>query len=894
MEYKKKYHALEIEQVISSLGSGEHGMSSAEAKKRLLENGYNELPKVKKQSILSIFLSQFKSPLIYILLAAGLIVVYLEEYSDAIFIFIVLLFNSVIGSVQEGRAQNVFLALKKFIKGHASVLRDGKEISINDRELVVGDVIILREGEKVPADARIIYANSLKIDEAAITGESLPKFKSEETSKKDISVMNQENMIFKGTVVVSGNGKAIVVATGTQTFLGNIAEETLGIDSEFPLKSSMKKISRFVIFLVILISVIFLVLGLNWGYSFVDIFKTIVALAVSVIPAGLPVVITIVLASGLWRMGKKNVLVKKLQAVEVLGETEILAVDKTGTVTKNELVVEKALIGDREFEVGGIGYDPQGEIRLEGSSVSPLNHPELLLSGKVAALGSSANLIFKKKPKGWFITGDPTDGAMTVFANKLGFLRADMLGEMPLISELPFDYKVKYHASLHKEGEKNFLAMAGSPEVVLALCSSQWFLGGEKKIDSRRKKELLEKFLNMSQQGLRVIALAYAETTHSYIDATKMPPLVFVGFLGIKDALRREVRQAVKKVEASGVKVVMITGDYKVTAEAIAKEAGIYKSKDEIISGEEIEKMSENELAEKIKKASVFSRVTPDHKLKIIQAYKLNKTVVAMTGDGVNDTLSLAAADIGISMGKIGTDVAKEASDLILLDDNFGNIAHGVEEGRRIFKTIKKVILYLFSTSLGEVITILGALLIGLPLPLLAAHILWLNLVTDGFLDVGLAMEPEGKIARAKNYFKRKNHILDRLMFKRMVIMALPMAIGTIFLFSQNYQTDLTKAWTISLTTLAVFQWFNVWSCRSEEKSIFSLNPFSNKLLLVMTFVVVSLQILAVYNPFMQRALKTAPLDFSDWTIILAVASSVIFGEEIRKFFYRRKISRSR
>ncbi len=888
MTKNKEYYLEDADTVITKLQSSQHGLSDAEAKKRLLENGYNELPEAKRDSYIVLFLSQFKSPLIYILLVAGIIVFLMGELTDSLVILFVLFFNATIGTVQEGRAQNTFLALKKFIKGKATVLRSNEEAIISDREIVVGDVIVLREGEKVPADARIINANSLKINEAALTGESVPKFKTIEVSnQKDTSVMNRDNMVYNGTIVVSGNGKAIVVATGMNTFLGGIAKETLDINSEFPLKNDIRKLSRLVIIFVAIVCVFIFVMGLSNGLALKDIFKTMVAISVSIIPEGLPIVITLVLASGVWRMGKKNVLVKKLQAVEVLGETKILAVDKTGTVTKNELLVKNIYIGGNSFEIEGDGYNPTGGVILEGKQVDPLNHPELLLAGKLAAINSSANLIFEKRKRNWRLAGDPTEGSLTVFAKKIGFHRDDLLFEEPLLDEIPFDYELKFHASLHKQKKNNLLTLTGSPEVILKLSEKQWNLNDSKTITPENRKVLQLVMQNMFRDGLRVIGFAFCETNDHKLDKENIPKLIFGGFFGIKDALRAEVREAVKQVSASGIKVVMITGDHEITAKSIAKDAGIYKIKDKILSGEEIKNITEEELALKIKDVSVFARITPDQKLKIVKAYQLNGIVIAMTGDGVNDALSLTAADIGIGMGKIGTEVAKEAADIILLDDNFANITHGVEEGRNIFNTIKKVVLYLFSTGLGEVCLICGALLLGFPLPILAAQILWLNLVTDGFLDVSLAMEPREKI---KNIFYKKSFIVDNLMLQRMIFMALPMAIGTLYLFSQIYQTDIVKAWTISLTTLAVFQWFNAWNCRSEEKSIFQMNPFSNKYLIGATLVVVVLQMLAIYNPFLQKVLQTTALNGKEWFAIITVASSIVITEEIRKLIYRSKV----
>ncbi|MFA5777113.1 MAG: HAD-IC family P-type ATPase [Parcubacteria group bacterium] len=890
MDKKNQFYCQEVADVISEFHSSQHGLSSNDARKRLLGKGHIELPGAKRDNYLSIFFRQFRSSLIYILLVAGAVVFLMGEIIDALVIFFVLFFNAMIGAIQEGKAQNTFLALKKFIKGRATVLRNSEEIIVSDREVVLGDIIVLREGEKVPADARLMASNSLTINEAALTGESTPKFKTTAAIKKRyISIMNRENIVYKGTTVVAGNGKAIIVATGVDTFLGSIAKETLAIGSAFPLKNDIKKLSRLVIVFVLAVSAILLVLGLANGYILKDIFKTMVAIAVSIIPEGLPIVITLVLAGGVWRMGKKNVLVKKLQAVEVLGETKILAVDKTGTVTKNELVVEEIYAGDNFFEIESKGYSPEGEVSFNGKIIDPLNHPELLLAGKIAAFNSSAGLIFEKKEGVWRIAGDPTEGSIAVFSKKIGFHRDELLSEAHLLDEIPFSYELKFHATLHEQKTNNLLAVTGSPESILDLSESEWSIDGSRKFTEKRRQAIRSVINSMSQKGLRIIGFAFCETSIGALDKGNIPKLIFGGFFGIKDALREEVKNAVKQVSMSGIKVVMITGDHQITAMAIAKEAGIYKSADEVLNGEEIEKLNEEELALKIKNVSVFARITPDQKLKIIKAYQANGMVIAMTGDGVNDALSLTAADIGIGMGKIGTEVAKEASDIILLDDNFGSITHGVEEGRNIFDSIKKVVLYLFSTSLGEVFVILGALFIGFPLPILAAQILWLNLVTDGFLDMALAMEPkEG----GKSGIYRKTFIVDKLMLQRMFFMALPMAIGTLYLFSQNYQTDIAKAWTISLTTLAVFQWFNAWNCRSESSSIFKMNPFSNKFLVGATGVVIGLQLLAVYNPFFQKVLRTVPLSGKDWAVIAGVAFSIVIIEELRKIVFRNIIAR--
>ncbi|MEK9132083.1 MAG: HAD-IC family P-type ATPase, partial [Patescibacteria group bacterium] len=409
-------------------------------------------------------------------------------------------------------------------------------------------------------------------------------------------------------------------------------------------------------------------------------------------------------------------------------------------------------------------------------------------------------------------------------------------------------------------------------------------------LDEEKKKELESAFHQLAQDGLRVVAYAINfNVNRDVVVPETLPPLSFVGFFGMKDALRSEVKEAVQRVKSANIRVVMITGDHRLTATAVAKEAGIYQENDLVLTGEEIDTMSDMELEEKLARTSVFARVTPDHKLRIIQAYRKRGEIVAMTGDGVNDAPSLVAADIGVAMGKIGTEVAKSAADIVLMDDNFGSIVSAVEEGRSIYKTIKKVILYLFSTNLGETLTITGALLLGFPLPLLPAHIIWLNFVTDGFLDVSLAMEPKEEGLLRGNFAHPKKYLIDKLMTQRMFLTALPMTIGTLFLFNGYFETDLAKAWTISLTTLAVFQWFNAWNCRHESKSIFQMNPFSNKWLVGATAIVIFLQLFVVYNPFMQKFLRTTPLELSEWLIIVLIATSIILVEEIRKFFYRHK-----
>lgn len=888
---QNNWHAKSEVEIIKELRTDPGGLSFAEVADRLKKYGANKLLETKPDNLVMIFLRQFQSPLIYILIVAALIIFIIGEMSDGLIILAVLLFNAVVGSVQEGRAQNTLLALKKFITAPATVLRQGRELIVTDGEVVPGDIIILREGEKVSADARIFLSRNLNLDESMLTGESEPAHKTEETIKQDdLPTPEQKNMVFKGTNVLSGSGKAIVVGTGLNTVIGQIAKKISAIDTEIPFKANVRHLSRLIILAVAAISLSLFSFGVITGKPAVEMFTTVVALSVSIIPEGLPIVMTLVLAMGVWRMSKRQVLVKKLQAVEALGQAGVIAVDKTGTITKNEMVVQKIYVSDKMFEVSGTGYEAAGEVSLGEKPVCPPNHPELLLAGKLAAFCANARVIFDDETKQWRVAGDPTEAAMNVLAQKLGFHKDELEREAPLAVDFLFDYKLKYHAVVYGALGNRFMAVAGAPEAVLKLSKKIWRHGKSFPLTDQDRAELEAVFSRMSKNGMRVVALAENREKTDIAKMEEVGALTFVAFLGMKDPLRPEAVEAVGRLAAAGIRVVMITGDHINTACSIAREAGIFRPGGLILTGQEIDLMTDKQLKDKIVGVAVYARVTPEHKLRIIRAFKARGETIAMTGDGVNDAPSLVAADLGVAMGKIGTEVAKEASDIVLLDDNLNNVISAAAEGRNIYKTIKRVVLYLFSTSAGEVLTITGAIIIGFPLPLLPAQIIWLNLVTDGFLDVALAMEPKEKNLLSAVFRRTDKFIVDKLMARRIMVMSLPMAAGALYIFSRYLATDPGKAWTVSLTALAAFQWFNAWNCRSEEKSVFRSNPFSNKFLIGATLIVVSLQLLAVYNPFMQKLLHTVPLAAVDWLIIIPLAASIIIIEEIRKFFYRKNL----
>ncbi len=923
----------DVQTVLSDLKTSTRGLTEHEVLERAKEYGTNTLPEAPKTSRFTIFLRQFQSSIIYILLIASTVVYILGEHVDASIILAVLIINAIVGTIQEGKAEDTLAALKSFATTTSTVVRDGAEDSIPDTELVVGDIIVLREGDKVGADARLIQITDLLMDESSLTGESeaVEKIleKIEDTASLATESFKQRNMVFKGTTIQGGFALAVVTAVGVDTVIGNISGELSAITTDVPLKESIKKLSRWIIVIVLLVGVFTFFIGLLKGYSVTAMISIVIAMSVSAIPEGLPITVTLILAAGVYRMGKKNALVKKLQAVEALGHADVIATDKTGTLTMNQMMIQQVFSGGSLYDVSGVGYEPKGTLTKDeldlssGGDASSGNvgnkvrttidaklHNELLMLGKISALVSNSPIVYDESKQIWKrVGGDPTESALTVFSQKLGFLKDEILGEMPLLAEVAFSSDTKYHAVLHKDGIDTFYAVAGAPEVLLN--KTQQYLKGNTNHDMTiGDREQIEKAIQtMASQGLRVIALATKKNPPKYAEEVgKLPELVFVGLVGISDALREGIFESVQKAQNAGITIVMITGDYVETAKAIAEKAGIYRAGDIAITGDDLALLTDDRLREVLPKVTVFARVTPEHKFKIVQLYRSLGKIIGMTGDGVNDALSLAAADLGIAMGKTGTEVAKEAADIILLDDNFKSIVSAIEEGRYIYHSIKKVITYLLATSIAEIFIIVGALIAGYPLALQPSQIIWLNFVTDGFLVLALAMEQNfaslgtssrGGSATGANILRKPDSksksLVTRSMQIRIVITALTMMIGTLAVFVAylgnssvgDSTADYIKATTMALTVLAVFQWFNAWSCRSEHHSVFRIPLFSNIYLVWSTGIILVLQLLAVYWAPLQFILKTVPLNGSDWLVVLLVASSVVVVDEVRKLFSR-------
>lgn len=885
------WYAQKVDDLFGAFKTSPIGLDESEVSRRTETYGKNILQTTKPVTLWSIFIEQFKSPFIYALLAASAIVFFLGETLDGSIIIGIVLINAAIGTFQEGKARNTLAALQNIIKSSATVIRGGDPVVVSDEDLVPGDIILLKDGDIVSADARLFEANDLKVNESSLTGESNAVEKNTSLiDKEDVQTGDQLNMVFRGTYIVSGLGRAIIVQTGKSTAIGGIAQKLDQLNSEVPLKENIRRLAKILMIIVGFFSALIFIVGIMNGNNVIDMFITVVALVVSVIPESLPVVVTLVLATGVWRMSKRNALVKKLQAVEALGQARVIALDKTGTITKNQMVVEKLFFDEKYFEVTGDGYKPKGDVFLDGKKIIPSENDGLKFIGKVSAFTSGAYIAYSEKDKEWQRTmGDPTEAAIVTFAQKIGLPKSDLEKMYPKTMEIPFNYTSKFHTTVNKVEGKNFISTVGSPEVLLDNSTTIWRDGKVQTIRPDDKKKIKLAIDKLSTEGYRIIGLAMATKFSKKLEKHQLPELTFLGLVAIADAIRPDVNQAVDAARDAGMRVVMITGDYAATAKTIALKVGIFREGDRVLSGEEITKIEDIELDKIISEVTVFARVSPEHKLRIIESFQRRGEIVAMTGDGINDALSLTAADLGVAMGKIGTEVAREAADIVLLDDNFDNIRAAVEEGRAIYQTIRKSVLYLLSSNMGELLVITVAVILGWPLPLLAKQIIWLNMVTDTFLVAALSFEPKDPNILKDEFKKPSRYLVDRDMGLRIFLIGVAMTVSSLFMFSiYSDPSDMTKAWTITLTVLTVTQWYNVWNVRSEKKSIFSENPFNNMWLFGGTILAILLHLFAIYAPFMQKILHTTGLSLKEWGIILLISLSVVVVEEIRKFVYRR------
>ncbi len=886
---QREWYREDIKKIFEHFKTSERGLTSESVEKNLKKFGANVLSEEKKRTIWNMLYSQIHNPFIYTLIVANIIIFLLGHYIDGFVILFIILLNTIIGTVQEGKAQNTLAALKKIVKTYANVIRNGEEIRIEDYEIVAGDILILRDGDPIAADCRIIENNNLKVNEASLTGESEVILKtSNRLSNVSIKTADQKNMVFKGTYVTSGQAKAVVVRTGLNTVIGQISKKLVDLKMDVPLKKNIFNLSKLIVIVIGLVSVTLFFYGLHIGYALEEIFLIVVAIAVSAIPEGLPVVVTLVLTTGVWRMSKRKVLVKRLQAVEALGQANIIAVDKTGTITKNQMMINQIYTFDRTISITGEGYTPKGFAKIGNKKIDIKKDKNLDVLVKALVFTATADVDYSDENNDWLLKyGDPTEASMIVLGKKFGYEKDEIEQEHKKIVEFPFELETKHHSTINKFKNKNILSVVGSPEVILRKIDKVYTNGISKKASKKDLDKIHQKLDSFSKEGYRVLAVGINSNPSLELDPHNLPNLTFVGFIAILDSIRNEVYDAVNSVKKAGMRVVMITGDHVGTAKAIGQKVGIYNDGDSVITGKDLSVLSDEELIKKLDNATIFARVTPKDKLRIIELYKKKGDTIAMTGDGINDALSLVSADLGIAMGKIGTEVAKEASDLILLDDNFGNIVEAAEEGRNIYWNIRKSILFLLSTNIGVLLVISLSMFAGLPLPLTAAQIIWLNLVTDTFLVIALSFDPKEKDLLKEKFKKPSKYLVDWFMGIRIFLLGSIMTITTLIVFVHYLKDDLIKATTISLVLLAILQWFNIFNVRSRKGTVFSKDLFNNKYLIGSLILVFVLQLLAVYHPLFQNVLKTTSISLLEWFYMFAIGFSIIVVEEIRKYIFR-------
>ncbi|MEM4160408.1 MAG: HAD-IC family P-type ATPase [Thermoplasmata archaeon] len=892
----QKWYALNAEAVVKSLGTSEKGLTSEEVKKRLAKFGPNALPEEERTSMFKIFLHQFASPLIYLLLIGGAIALILSEFVDAFVIFLVVVLNAVIGYIQESKAEQSIRALQKMVVPKARVIRNGREIEISSEEVVPGDIVIISSGSKVPADMRLVEALELKINEAMLTGESYPvEKKTEPIIVENLALGDQKNMAFMGTVVVHGRGKGVVVATGSATVLGGIARSLKEVRTgDIPLQ---KKISDFTKKLGILVMgavTILFVYGILTGRTFKEMLLTSIATIVATIPEGLPVVVTIALAIGVAKMAKRNAIIRKLPSVETLGSTTVICSDKTGTLTKNEMTVKKVYAGGKIYDVTGSGYNIDGKFLRDGKNVNLDSEEHLRIVLKIGILCNESNL--KEDNGNYTVDGDPTEGALLIAAMKAGLKLDAERQKSPLLSIVPFESERGYMATLHKEENENVIYIKGAPEKVLDFCERDC---SGKDLDREKIVRITEEF---ARNGLRVLAFAYAHVpgtvtkiSDELLSSLLRKNFVFAGLQGMIDPPRPEAIEAVKGCRRAGIRVVMITGDHAITAKAIAEMLGIGGKEAKVLTGAELDKMSDDELFRVVEEVSVYARVSPHHKLRITEQLKKHGHIVAMTGDGVNDAPALKAAHVGVAMGKSGTDAAREAADIVLTDDNFASIFNAVREGRVVFDNIRKVVFFLIPTGLAAVLSILFAMMLNLPIPYIAVQLIWINIVTNGLQDVALAFEPGEKDVVERPPNNPKEPIMNDVLIARTIIVGTLISVGVILVFQIALARgdNIDHARTLAVTTMVFFQFFQVWNSRSEWETIFRIPVLSNKFLFFSLMGAVIAQLAFIYFQPFQAVFKTTALSLSDWLIVLLVSSTVIAVVEIDKGI-RRLMKRSK
>lgn len=931
----KTAHAKPVEELVGAFKTHlEHGLTQQEAQARLNQFGPNELRERPRPSFLALLWDQFNNYLVIILIVAALISVALGEYVDSIAILFIVVLNSVVGVIQESKAEQALEALKKMAAPNAQVIRDGQQITVPGREIVGGDIVLLEAGNYVPADLRLIESVNLKIEEASLTGESVPVDKNaKEVVDADVPLGDRLNTAFMGTVITYGRGRGLVVGTGMSTQIGLIAEMIQSFETEeTPLQKKLEHLGKVLGTSCLGICALVFIYGLfrdtHLGDAFniglmhylevekrdiVNLFMTAVSLAIAAVPEGLPAIVTICLALGMQRMIRHNALIRKLPAVETLGCATVVCSDKTGTLTQNEMTVVQAWAGGKRFRVTGEGYSPQGEFFLGEAPFAVRDDADaaFLLHGALVCNDARLEEKADDSGKAWRIVGDPTEGAMVVAAAKAGYQREALDRALPRVQEIPFDSDRKRMATLHRvEGElsttlfaglgaPSFVAFVkGAPDVVLDLCTAQLQDGQSAPLSAETRAAILKQNHDMASSALRVLAVAYRPL--SSLPETPTPEtvetdLVFVGLLGMIDPPRPEVIEALKVARSAGLKSVMVTGDYKDTAEAIGRDIGLLSPDGIVLTGPEIERMSDAELAAKANHIEVCCRVSPQHKTRIVEAMKANGHVVAMTGDGVNDAPALKRANIGVAMGITGTDVAKQTADMVLTDDNFASIVSAIEQGRIIYSNIRKFVYFLLACNIGEILIIFGAMLLGMPIPLMPVQLLWLNLVTDGAPALALGLEKGDPDIMSYPPRSPSEPVINRDMAIGIAVVGLVDAAAVLTAFEiaiTRYPDHLLAAQTIAFATLCCSELIRAFTARSEYHSLISIGVFSNRWMVWAVGVSLLLVLMVIYVPFLRPFFDTVPLTAGDWAMMLPFFFASPIAMELLKFVFRKHKAR--
>ncbi|HMM21772.1 MAG TPA: cation-translocating P-type ATPase [Selenomonadales bacterium] len=896
----KLWHSVDIDPIMTMLESDkEKGLSGPEAKQRLLQEGPNELKEKERETLLQRFISQFKDFLVLILIAASVISAFTGEFVDSAVIIAIVLMNAALGVFQEFKAEKALESLKKMAAPSAKAVREGRLTTVPAAELVKGDIVLLEAGDYVPADIRLIESMNLKVEEAALTGESVPAEKRTAPLEEDAALGDRRNMGYMSTIVTYGRGKGIVVSTGMDTEIGKIAAMLQSCPSEAtPLQKKLEQFGKTLGVLCLAVCAVVFALGLFNGYrdgaldggDIRSLLMTSISLAVAAIPEGLPSVVTIVLALGMQRMVKRNAIIKRLHAVETLGSITVICSDKTGTLTQNQMTVVKTFVSGDMLEVTGEGYQPDGTFSRDGKPVDSGAQPGLAFLLLGSALCNDARLVQDAETGSWKVAGDPTEGALLVAAAKGGYEREAAASLYPRIQEIPFDSGRKMMTTFHRGKDGKILAFVkGAPDVMLSRATAVLAGEGARLLTDADGERIRRANKEMAAQALRVLAIGYREFDALPEDISPEAverDLIFIGLAGMIDPPRTEAREAVKVCAAAGIRPVMITGDHPETAYAIARDLGIAQDENQVMTGRNLDALSAGELKDAVTRANVFARVSPEHKVAIVEALRADNQIVAMTGDGVNDAPALKKANIGVAMGITGTDVTKETADMVVTDDNFASIVSAVEEGRVIYANIRKFVYFLLSCNTAEVFVIFFAMLLGWPIPLLPIQLLWINLVTDAFPALALGVERKEADVMKQSPRNPDEPILNKKLKLLVGAQSLAMCAVVLGAFQyglHTYNGDLAMGRTFAFITLIASQLVCAYSARTEHQSVFSVGLFSNKYMNLAVAVSSALMLLSVYGP-LSYIFKTVPPTAEQWLVLIALTPVPLLVAELLKF----------